>query len=125
MLGDIKKTRRQLAKSISPAPRGAVLEIVASGDENLVGARFAVGSELAIGRAQDNDIVLNDNYVSHHHAAIMRRKNLYVIEDLGSVNHTYVNDRELAGRSYLKPGDVIRIGMATLVFGGESHAKSS
>ena len=121
---DLRGISRQLRKTAA-APKGALLEVAAAGDDSLVGTRFAVSGELSIGRAADNDIVLNDNYVSHHHAIVMRRKNLYVIEDLGSVNHTYVNDKELKGRAYLKPGDTIRIGLATLVFGGESHAKGT
>ena len=39
-----------------------------------------------------------------------------MIEDLGSVNHTYVNGQVLQGKAYLKPGDMIRIGMVTLKF---------
>ena len=42
--------------------------------------------------------------------------NQYVIEDLKSVNHTYVNDQILSGRAYLQTGDIIRIGMATFRF---------
>ena len=47
---------------------------------------------------------------------VFLRNNLYVIEDLGSRNHTYVNDRQLNGKAYLKAGDLIRIGFLTLKF---------
>ena len=40
----------------------------------------------------------------------------YVIEDLGSRNHTYVNDQLLTGKAYIKPGDLIRIGLVTMRF---------
>ena len=91
----------------------AVLTCVA-GDDDFLGRRFAFADKISLGRAEGNDIVLPENYVSHRHAVIRRKNNLYVIEDLGSANHTYLNDRELTGRAYLKAGDRIRIG--TLLF---------
>ena len=57
-----------------------------------------------------------DAYVSHHHAQITARGNQYVLEDLGSRNHTYVNGAEIDGRTYLTPGDIIRIGFVSLKF---------
>lgn len=94
----------------------AVLAVVDSDDQGQMGRRFAFLDEIAIGRDPDNDIVVPDSFVSHHHAVVFLRNNLYVIEDLGSRNHTYVNDRRLIGRAYLKAGDLIRIGFLTLRF---------
>ena len=71
---------------------------------------------LMVGRGRDNHIVIPEGYVSHHHAQIYRHGNQYVIEDLGSINHTYVNGQILEGRAYLRPGDKIRIGLVTLRF---------
>ena len=94
----------------------AVLTVTEAGDASLQGRRFAFSEELSIGRGEENDIVINDTYVSHHHAVISLVNNQYVIEDLKSVNHTYVNDQILSGRAYLQTGDIIRIGMATFRF---------
>ena len=91
----------------------AMLTCVA-GDGDFLGRRFAFADKISLGRSDENDIVLTENFVSHRHAVIRRKKNLYVIEDLGSANHTYLNDRELRGKAYLKAGDRIRIG--TLLF---------
>lgn len=84
--------------------------------EGLVGRRYPVGHHLTIGRSADNDIVLADDFVSHHHVAIDQRENSYIAEDLDSRNHTYLNDGILTGRTYLCAGDILRIGAIALRF---------
>ncbi|ORT99631.1 FHA domain containing protein [Anaerovibrio sp. JC8] len=95
----------------------AVLTVLESSDDNMVGQRFAFSHHISIGRGNDNDIVLNDSFASHHHAEIALLNNLYVIEDMGSVNKTYVNNEAITGRHYLQSGDLISIGSATFEFG--------
>lgn len=93
---------------------GAALHVIAGGA--LAGRVFPIGSELSIGRSADNDIVIADQFVSHHHVLIYRQENQYAAEDLGSRNHTYLNDGILTGRTYLHAGDVLRIGAVSLRF---------
>ena len=95
----------------------AVLTVLEAADESMIGRRFAFGDSISIGRGDANDIVINDGYVSHRHARVELWNNLYVIEDLGSVNKTYVNGQEIAGRQYLQSGDIISIGTVTFQFG--------
>ncbi|HSJ52802.1 MAG TPA: CARDB domain-containing protein, partial [Anaerolineae bacterium] len=59
-----------------------------------------------------NTLVLADPEVTPHHARIVwrARGGAYAIEDLGSVEGTYVNDRLIAGGVKLHHGDVIRVG---------------
>ena len=96
----------------------AVLEVLGSdkGEEGLVKRRFAFSEQITLGRGEDNDVVIPESFVSHHHAVLFRRGSQYVIEDLGSRNHTYVNDQLLTGKAYIKPGDTIRIGLVTMRF---------
>ena len=110
--------RRELQRSKPPqtAATEAVLRVIGDAEPSLFGKRFAFGEQIAIGRGDDNDIVVPEGFVSHHHAVIFRHANQYVVEDLGSVNPTYVNDCPLKGRAYLRPGDVLRIGMVTFRF---------
>ena len=115
MWQDIRQTQVQLRQR-ETSQKEAVLAVLESGHDALQGKRFAFTEEISIGRDRENDIVIPDTYVSHHHAVITLHNNLYVIEDLQSVNHTYVNDRILQGRAYLKAGDLIRIGLVTLKF---------
>jgi pSer/pThr/pTyr-binding forkhead associated (FHA) protein len=44
-----------------------------------------------IGRKEDNDIHIDNHAVSGHHARILREKDNFFIEDLGSLNGTFVN----------------------------------
>ena len=110
---------KALRQEINPReilPDEAVLSVVEAGDEALLGKRFAFTQGLTIGRSADNDIRIPDSFVSHRHAVVRLVNNQYVIEDMGSMNHTYLNDAILQGKAYLKPGDLIRIGFVTLRF---------
>ncbi len=99
-----------------PQQSAGAASFVAIAGEGLIGQRFPVGHELTIGRSADNDIVLADNFVSHHHVCVYQRENAYIVEDLGSRNHTYLNDGILTGQAYLRVGDVLRIGAVALRF---------
>lgn len=90
--------------------------IVLESNSRLRQDKFAIDSELSIGRGKENDIVIDDTYISHHHAIINRMNNLYVIEDLNSVNHTYLNGTMLAKKAYLESGDIIKVGLVTFKF---------
>lgn len=64
-----------------------------------------------IGRAANNEIVIDDVEVSRRHAQIIRQPDgTYAVEDLGSTNGTFVNGRRSAGLTPLHPGDVIDLG---------------
>ena len=94
----------------------AVLTVTAASENGLLGKRFAFPEEISIGRGAENDIVIPEAYVSQHHAVISLQNNLFVLEDLGSRNHTYLNGEALNQRAYLQSGDQIRIGMVTFTF---------
>ena len=109
--------RSDLREAVRPPQASAgAASFVAIAGEGVIGRRFPVGQQLTIGRSADNDIVLADNFVSHHHVTIYQRDHAYIVEDLGSRNHTYLNDGILMGRAYLRAGDVLRIGAAILRF---------
>ena len=57
-----------------------------------------------------SDIFLDDITVSRHHAKFVRSAGHLYLEDLGSLNGTYVNRTLLDGRSMLREGDEIQIG---------------
>ena len=72
-----------------------------------------------IGRAVDSDIFLDEQSVSSNHAVIEKTSqggdNEYVIRDLGSTNHTFVNNLK-TDEKVLEHSDVIRIGLTVLKF---------
>jgi hypothetical protein len=87
------------------------------------GSIFRLGSAAVIGREDptlqiDLEGYPDGKFVSHRHAQIVKMNDQYYIEDLGSSNHTYVNDIRLAeGQSEpLKQGDNIKLGKIVLTF---------
>jgi serine phosphatase RsbU (regulator of sigma subunit) len=67
------------------------------------------GDKFILGRNPDCHIVIPVTSVSREHAEIVRVQGRFFIEDKQSRNHTYVNDREVAGRTPLHNNDQIRI----------------
>jgi hypothetical protein len=74
---------------------------------------------LTIGRKSDNDIVLDDQSVSGHHAQIVQLQSVFFIEDAGSSNGTFVNGKQTE-RKQLVDGDQIAIGRHSLLYQDES-----
>jgi pSer/pThr/pTyr-binding forkhead associated (FHA) protein len=56
------------------------------------------------------DIVVPDPEMSRRHAAVRILDEGLAIEDLGSKNGTFVNDRRIEGIAELKQGDRVRFG---------------
>jgi phosphatidylserine/phosphatidylglycerophosphate/cardiolipin synthase-like enzyme len=66
----------------------------------------------SIGRAPENDVVVQSAQVSRQHARITLDEGGCRITDLGSGNGTFVNGERLEGTTRLNPGDVVDIGGA-------------
>jgi len=64
---------------------------------------------VTIGRAPDNDIPIDNLAVSNYHARVYSEAGRLVIEDLDSLNGTFVNDMRVE-RATLKDGDLISVG---------------
>ncbi|MCG2779288.1 MAG: FHA domain-containing protein, partial [Desulfobacterales bacterium] len=71
--------------------------------------------KVSIGRSNDNDLILADNAVSRYHTEIQKRKNDYILADLGSYNGTKLNGKSIQ-KVFLKHGDKIQIGSSKLTF---------
>ena len=70
---------------------------------------------LSIGRANDNDIVLNDFSVSRRHAFLKKENGAWVIHDNQSTNGVRINDRPVPSAT-VKDGDAAVIGTFVLRF---------
>lgn len=96
------------------ASSGAALVIRAGGGR--VGESFPLdGERLAVGRRPDSQIFLDDVTVSRDHALIVNRHGDWWLDDLGSLNGTYVN-RERIDSHHLADGDELQIGKYKLTF---------
>jgi hypothetical protein len=80
------------------------------------GEAFALGAGATeVGRSPDCDIFLDDVTVSRRHAVITESSGQFVIEDLGSLNGTFLNRRRIE-RAPLADDDELQIGKYRLVF---------
>jgi Protein of unknown function (DUF3662)/FHA domain len=71
-----------------------------------------------IGRSRECDVVLEDRNVSRRHAEVRQDPaGTWTVHDLGSTNGVRVNGRPVGGQGEeLRPGDVIELGTAEVVF---------
>ncbi|MET8804213.1 FHA domain-containing protein [Streptomyces sp. NPDC004546] len=74
---------------------------------------------IRIGRAADNDLVVDDLVVSRRHAELRAHGDgTYEIVDLGSHNRTYLNGRPVT-RAPMVPGDIVGIGHSAFCLVGD------
>jgi ABC transport system ATP-binding/permease protein len=112
----------------SPGPASAPAPVIATPDGHGMPGVDAHPTSLTklpvkslrIGRAEDNDLVLQDLSVSRHHAELRKLPTgSYEIVDLSSHNGTYVNGSEIASKT-LTENDIVGIGRSTFrLKGGE------
>jgi pSer/pThr/pTyr-binding forkhead associated (FHA) protein len=107
--------RRRGSRTAAPAaaPPGPSHLLVTAGD--LMGTRISLtGAPVLIGRAPDSTLVLTDDYASNRHARISLQDGIWLAEDLGSTNGTYLGQRKLDGPVQMELGIPLRIGKTVL-----------
>lgn len=110
VLGDLTEDEK---RAVSELATGNALLLVTGGD----GARFLIDADVTtVGRHPESDIFLDDITVSRHHAKFLRVDGQIYLEDLGSLNGTYVNRTLVDGRALLRQGDQIQIGKYRATF---------
>ena len=96
------------------AEKGAALVIRSGGGR--VGESFPLERDrMTIGRRPDSDVFLDDVTVSRDHALLVRRGGAFHLDDLGSLNGTYVN-RKRIDSPRLADGDALQVGKYKLPF---------
>jgi pSer/pThr/pTyr-binding forkhead associated (FHA) protein len=96
-----------------PAPGAPTHLLVTEG--GLTGTRIGLtGAPVLIGRANDSTLVLEDDYASTRHARISLQDGIWVVEDLGSTNGTYLGQRKIESPVALEVGVPLRIGKTVL-----------
>jgi pilus assembly protein CpaF len=80
-----------------------------------------------IGRRMPANVILSRPTVSSSHAQIIRTAGAYAIEDLGSVNKTFVNGKPLRAKTAvpLQEGDLVQIADFNLIFHAGVDGKSA
>jgi hypothetical protein len=77
--------------------------------------------QIRIGRAFDNDLILDDPYVSPHHLTLVQAGDGWLVNDLGSLNGYHHGSRSEGEADYLHSGDRVRIGHTELYVYHERH----
>jgi len=103
-----------------PTPAGPDCRLVGDGTEVALGR-----GEHVVGRDGPDGIALKSGTVSRRHARIVVGETGAVVEDLGSKNGTYVNDRKVEGPTTVANGDRLRFGSLLLVFRQPHHTEST
>jgi pSer/pThr/pTyr-binding forkhead associated (FHA) protein len=105
--------RKGRARAQAAPQRGPSQLIVTEG--GLKGTRIGLtGAPVLIGRADDSTLVLTDDYASTRHARITLQDGMWIVEDLGSTNGTYLGQRKLDAPVPLEIGVPLRIGKTVL-----------
>jgi pSer/pThr/pTyr-binding forkhead associated (FHA) protein len=95
-------------------PDGFALLVVQRGPN--AGSRYLLDQDVTTaGRGPDSDIFLDDVTVSRRHAVFTRTAGGFLVEDVGSLNGTYLN-RERIEKAPVANGDEVQIGKFRLMF---------
>ena len=98
------------------APRAAGRTVlVVLEPRSMRGSSHVLADSLTIGRADDNDVVLDaDTFISSHHARVEMRPSGPWVVDLGSTNGSYVNGQRVTGEKSLRRGDRVQVGSTVM-----------
>ena len=82
---------------------------------------------LTIGRGREATLTLSHSLVSRSHCKIFADKGLLQVEDLNSLNGTYVNNKKIDGIQTLEPGQLLTLGNVTFraVYGTEDKPQAA
>jgi len=74
---------------------------------------------IVLGRAEGCDVVVDNSQISRNHAKITKIGTKFYIEDLGSMNGTFVNGHRISGKTALGTSDTIILGRIRITLGGK------
>lgn len=82
---------------------------------SLQGTTLALGqAAILIGRAPECTLVLEDDYASNRHARFTVQQGVWLVEDLGSTNGTFLGRTRVEAPAPVEPGVPVRIGRTVL-----------
>lgn len=89
-----------------PAPKAYLVLLV----KGRVGQSFPLRGEIHLGRDRSNNVVVSDQKVSRHHASLTLVDDVFILNDRGSANGTYLNGALITQPIRLNDKDHIKIG---------------
>lgn len=70
--------------------------------------------DVTFGRADGSTVMLDDPYISDHHARVFLQDGEWCIADLGSTNGTFLNQVKVTSATPIVAGDQLGIGKTTV-----------
>jgi hypothetical protein len=90
-------------------PRVAAKLVVTEGARK--GLEIALrGRELTIGRSEDSDLIVDDEFASTYHAKLVLLNGEWMLQDLNSTNGTYLDGVKVTTPTNLKLKSTVRVG---------------
>ena len=75
------------------------------------------GNSLVMGKGDSADYMIENNRaISRIHAAITGKGAEFFLEDLDSLNHTYLNEEKITKKTKLADGDLIKLADEEFIF---------
>jgi len=97
-----------------PKRRGSPTQVVVTQGSNSGATASLAEAPILIGRGNDAQIRLDDDYVSTRHARIAASGDQWFVEDLGSTNGTYIGTVRITQPTTVTLGTQVRIGKTIL-----------
>ncbi len=118
--GDLTPAPTSASTGFGPAAAtpGEAYLLTVDGAESglLVGTTFALAPGVGVGRNAANLVHLPDLYTSGDHARFRYERGRWLLEDLGSMNGSYVNGQRVSGTASLGDGDTVQLGRVVTQF---------
>lgn len=112
VLTDIKSA---LASAEKEAEQKSAALLVVGGELN--GQIFDLNNDVTIcGRSPDSEITLDFNGISRQHFKLTATPDGFSLEDAGSKNGTFLNNKKIEGATIIKKGDIIKLGSIALKY---------
>lgn len=112
VLTDIKSALASAEKEAEQKPAAL---LVVGGELN--GTIFDLKEDITIcGRSPDSQITLDFNGISRQHFKLTATAEGFALEDAGSKNGTFLNNKKIEGATIIKKGDIIKLGSIALKY---------
>jgi hypothetical protein len=103
------------AAAAGNTPIGSAVGWLVPLDGPQTGELFQLKGRCVVGKAPDCDVHLNDPSISGRHAEFIAGRTGFRVNDLGSTNGTYVNDKRITNAD-LVDNDTVRLGRTNFKF---------
>src|SRR5262249_45408015 len=92
-----------------------IVKLIVQKDGKALQAFRLRSEETIIGRRRGCDVRIPSEAVSRRHCLVSLREDAVTVEDLASVNGTFVNGKRIKTKQLLYPGDQLEVGPITFV----------